>query len=294
VILLPRGKYDKYVVQELHDPFPPEVSKLYSAVAKRVLWIDEKLVPGSFQMNCSWYLRPIPEGPPAHTHDSNEIVGFFGNAPDDPYNLHGEVEFWLGDQPQKITKTAMVFIPAGLKHAPLIVKSCDRPIFHYSVVTSGQWSSDKLNETHNPEKDYGKYVITELKAPAFPPQFIADYQSFATRVLWMDSRVCPDAFQMNVSWYCKPKKHAPAPHKHDVDEIIGFFGGNADDPYNLNGKVEFWLEDQQFIIDKSTLFFVPAGMSHAPLIIRRADRPIFHFSVVTGGTYSLKITEKAR
>jgi hypothetical protein len=24
---------------------------------------------------------------------------------------------------------------------------------------------------------------------------------------------------------------------------------------------------------------------HCPLIIRRVDRPIFHFSVVTGGTY---------
>jgi quercetin dioxygenase-like cupin family protein len=283
-----KGKYDKYVVQDFHDPFPPEVSKAYSKVAKRVLWIDEKIVPGAFQMNCSWYLKSIPQGPPSHTHDVNEIVGFFGNDPEDPYNLHGEVEFWLGDQPQKIDKTAMVFLPAGLKHSPLTVKRCDRPIFHFSVVTSGQWSSDRLDETHKPEDDYGKYVVTELKAPDFPQQFIAEYKTFATRVLWMDNRVCPGAFQMNVSWYCKPKNHAPAPHVHDVDEIIGFFGGNADDPYNLNGEVEFWLEDQRFIINKSTFFFAPAGMRHAPLVIHRADRPIFHFSVVKGGTYSLK------
>lgn len=288
---MPRGQYNKYVVQDLHEPFSPEVAARYAAFAKRILWIDDKVVPGAFQMNCSWYLKPITQGPPAHTHDADEIIGFFGNDPDDPYNLHGEVEFWLGDQPQKITRTAMVFIPAGLKHSPLLLKRVDAPIFHYSVVTSGQWSMDKLNETHQPEKDYSKYVVTELKAPAFRPEFIAEYKTFAKRVLWMDKNVVPGAFQMNVSWYCKPKNHAPVPHVHDVDEIIGFFGGNADDPYNLNGEVEFWMEDQQFIINKSTYFFAPAGMKHCPLIIRHVDRPIFHFSIVTGGTYELKTKE---
>jgi quercetin dioxygenase-like cupin family protein len=287
-----KGKYDKYVVQTLKAPFSKEVMEAYSKVATRVLWMDDKVVPGAFQMNCSWYRKPIPKGPPAHTHDVDEIVGFYGNDPDDPYNLHGEVEFWLGDQPQRITKTAMVFIPAGLKHSPLTVVRCDRPIIHFSVIPTGQWSMDNLNATHKPEKDYSKYVITDLRAPAFKPEFIKEYKTFATRILWMDKNVVPGAFQMNTSWYCKPKNHAPVAHVHDVDEIIGFVGGNVDDPYNLNGEVEFWIEDQQFIINKSTFFFAPAGTYHCPLIIRRADRPIFHFSVVTGGTYSLKNKEK--
>jgi hypothetical protein len=59
----------------------------------------------------------------------------------------------------------------------------------------------------------------------------------------MDKNVVPGAFQMNVSWYCKPQNHAPVPHKYDVDEIIGFFGGDANAPYNLNVEVEMWLED---------------------------------------------------
>jgi hypothetical protein len=33
------------------------------------------------------------------------------------------------------------------------------------------------------------------------------------------------------------------------------------------------------------MLFIPAGMKHCPLIIKRADRPIFHFTVVTGGQY---------
>ena len=283
-----KSAFSKYVVQELKASFSAEAAAAYAKFAKRILWIDEKVVPGAFQMNCSWYLKSNEKGPPAHTHDVNEILGFFGNDPDDPYNLHGEVEFWLGDQKLIINKTAMVFIPAGVKHSPLILKRVDKPIFHFSVVISGHWDTHSLKETRKPESDYNKYVVTELKVPTFKPEFVEAYQKFATRVLWMDKNVIPEAFQMNVSWYCKPARHAPEPHKHEDDEIIGFFGGDASDPYNLNGEVEMWMGDEQFILTKSTLLFAPAGMSHCPLIIRRADRPIFHFSVVTGGIYVSK------
>jgi mannose-6-phosphate isomerase-like protein (cupin superfamily) len=285
--------YDKYVVQELKAPFTAEQAAQYAKFSKRILWIDKDVVPGAFQMNCSWYMKPIPGSPPPHTHPEDEILGFFGNDPDDPYNLHGEVEMWLGDQKFIITKTAMIFIPGGLKHCPLKLVRCDKPIFHFSVITGGKWGMDKLQETRKPNEDYSRNVVTELKTPAnFKPEFVAEYKTFATRVLWMDKNVVPGAFQMNVSWYCKPKNHAPVAHKHEADEIIGFFGGDYKDPYNLNGEVEMWMEDQQFLLTKSTYLFAPAGMNHCPLIIRRADRPIFHFSIVTSGTYELKTAGK--
>ena len=33
------------------------------------------------------------------------------------------------------------------------------------------------------------------------------------------------------------------------------------------------------------MIFVPAGMKHCPLILRRIDRPVFHFTTVTGHKY---------
>ena len=75
------------------------------------------------------------------------------------------------------------------------------------------------------------------------------------------------------------------PHTHDSDEIIGFFGNSSEDPYDLGGEIEIWLEDEKHIITKSALVFVPAGMKHCPLILRRVDRPIFHFTTVPGGRY---------
>jgi mannose-6-phosphate isomerase-like protein (cupin superfamily) len=281
------SKYSQYVVQDLKEPFPPEIAKRYATIAKRVLWIDNKLVPGAFQMNCSWYFKKLEKGPEEHVHDSNEILGFFGNDPNDPYNLHGEVEFWLGGKKQVINRTAMVFIPSGMRHCPLILKRVDRPIFHFSVVTEGQWVTKKPQTNNDPHYDYSKHVVTELRAPDFGPKFVEEYKKFATRILWMDKNVVPGAFQMNCAWYCNPQAHAPTPHKHTSDEIIGFFSGDMNNPYDLGAEIEMWLEDEKFILTKSTMLFAPAGMNHCPLIIRHADRPVFHFSVVTEDTYRL-------
>jgi len=138
------------------------------------------------------------------------------------------------------------------------------------------------------DSKYGKYIVTELKTPQFTPEAVASYAAFATRILWMDEKVVDGAFQLNCSWYRKPKEYLVEGHTHDCDEIIGFFGSNPDDPYDLGAEIEFWLEDEKHIITRSCLIFVPKGMKHCPLILRRVDRPVFHFSTVTSGRYELK------
>ena len=71
-------------------------------------------------------------------------------------------------------------------------------------------------------------------------------------------------------------------HTHDYDEVLSFFGTNPEDPHDLCGEIEFWMEDEKHTLTKSSMIFVPKGLRHSPLIIRRVDRPIFHFS--TGKT----------
>ncbi len=93
---------------------------------------------------------------------------------------------------------------------------------------------------------------------------------------------------MNCSWYLRPpdiKTPEQQSHRHEADEIIGFFGANPENPYDLGAEVEFWLEDEMHLITTSAMIFVPKGMKHCPLILRRVDRPIFHFSVLTRGLY---------
>jgi hypothetical protein len=137
------SKYGKYIVTDLKSPHSPEQVARYAQWATRILWMDDKVVDGAFQMNCAWYLRPpatpTPESSGSHTHDTDEIIGFFGNNPEAPYDLGGEVEFWLEDEQHILTRTCMIFVPGGMKHCPLKILRVDRPIFHFSTVTSGQY-----------------------------------------------------------------------------------------------------------------------------------------------------------
>ncbi len=136
------------------------------------------------------------------------------------------------------------------------------------------------------DSKYGKYIVTELKIPEEKQKIAAAYSKFANRILWMDENVVAGAFHMNTAWYLKASPTVEdTPHVHDTDEIIGFFGSNPDDPYDLGGEIEIWLEDEKHIINRTAMLFVPAGMQHCPLVIRRVDRPIFHFTTVTGGRY---------
>lgn len=136
------------------------------------------------------------------------------------------------------------------------------------------------------DSKYDRYIVTELKIPEEKQKIAAAYSKYANRILWMDENVVEGAFHMNTAWYLKASQTLEdAPHVHDTDEIIGFFGSNPDDPYNLGGEIEIWLEDEKHIITRTAMLFVPAGMRHCPLVIRRVDRPIFHFTTVTGGRY---------
>jgi len=133
---------------------------------------------------------------------------------------------------------------------------------------------------------YGKYVITDLIVPEEKKKIEADYSKYARRILWMDENVVEGAFHMNTAWYLKEATTLEdKPHVHDADEIIGFFGNDPANPHDLGGEIEIWLEDEKQVITKSALLFVPAGMRHCPLILKRVDRPIFHFTTVPGGRY---------
>ena len=139
---------------------------------------------------------------------------------------------------------------------------------------------------------YGKYIVTDLVVPEEKRKIETAYSRYARRILWMDENVVEGAFHMNTAWYLRAAETLEdRPHVHDADEIIGFFGNDPDHPHDLGAEIEIWLEDEKHVITRSALLFVPAGMKHCPLILRRVDRPVFHFTTVPGGRY-IKEDEK--
>jgi hypothetical protein len=140
------------------------------------------------------------------------------------------------------------------------------------------------------EMKYGKYIITEpksgLKLPSYRVNPAKDTQDVATRLLWLDDDVVKGAFYIECVWYWQasdmPRAQA---HTHDYDEVIALIGTNPEDLHDLGGEIELWLDDEKHLLTKSCLVYVPRGLKHTPMYLRRVDRPIFHFSAATGRTY---------
>ena len=138
------GTYGKYFVQELQEPESlkaPEFCEMYRKFANRVLWIDGNVVPGAFQMNTAWYFA-VPENGPfmtEHVHDYDELIGFYGSNPDDPYDLGGVIEFSINGETHRLTRTTLIFVPGGTTHNPLRILDVKRPIFHFSAVTNTKY-----------------------------------------------------------------------------------------------------------------------------------------------------------
>ena len=66
-------------------------------------------------------------------------------------------------------------------------------------------------------------------------------------------------------------------HKEGCNEIVLHIGGDHKHPEDLGAEIEFTVDNEKHIITKSFAAFVPAGVQHGPLIIRKVVRPIFHF-----------------
>ena len=127
------------------------------------------------------------------------------------------------------------------------------------------------------ERKYEKYIQTELKLPQNAREWDIEHQYYdrATRILWLEDEIMKGAFSVICSWYWKATEKEGSPsHVHDFDEVVGFLGSDYENPADLGGEVEFWLEDEKYMLTKSCLIFCPKGLRHCPLRVVRADRPI--------------------
>jgi mannose-6-phosphate isomerase-like protein (cupin superfamily) len=144
------------------------------------------------------------------------------------------------------------------------------------------------------ELKYQKYILTDLKLPEEVQERAAEYNERATRVLWLEDWVIKGAPSIISSWYWKATEIEGTPsHKHDFDEVLGFFGSDPKNPHDLGGEVELWLEDEKYIIKNSCLIFIPKGLRHCPLRVVKVDRPIFFLAVSTTSEYVKKNIRRA-
>ncbi len=143
------------------------------------------------------------------------------------------------------------------------------------------------------ELKYSKYIVTEplseeaAKAKGLISRPKVPGQKPGGRLLWIDNDFVKGAFYMEVAHLSTPGRGdmGVKPHTHDHNEIIGFVGTNEGNPFELNGVVEFWLDDEKHVLTKNCLIFVPAGLKHCPYSVHDLKTPLIHFTVTNNPDY---------
>jgi hypothetical protein len=79
-----------------------------------------------------------------------------------------------------------------------------------------------------------------------------------------------------IGFGCLPKPFTMIPdsHKHDFDQFLMFFGGDPNNFLEFDAEVELTLDGQINLITYACWVFIPKGLMHCPLIIKRVGKPI--------------------
>ena len=130
-------KYGNHIVSE---PKPGD-AHIDSDIIKFPFYVDEEVVPGAYYLMAPSFMATTGRGAPdkEHSHDYDEYLIFLGTNQKDPKDLGGEVELWLGGEQHFITKSCAVFIPAGMKHAPIYFKRIDTPIWYLATAPTPKY-----------------------------------------------------------------------------------------------------------------------------------------------------------
>jgi hypothetical protein len=124
---------------------------------------------------------------------------------------------------------------------------------------------------------YDKYIIKEPFAKSIFKEVVAP-QFYIS-----GARNCNGAnFSLGWSFLTEPFLMVGEAHKHDFDQIICFLGGNPMNIKDFDAEVELYLgeEKEKYIIDSSSFVYVPKGMMHCPLNVKRVTKPIMFIDVV--------------
>lgn len=293
---------------------------------EHVLYIDEKIGTGNLYSECLWFMSDDmidPEykkkmdemmakfaeqknsmkeedmpGPKPHSHPFDEIFTFFGSDFDNPDDLCAEIDFVLEDEPVKITRSGIFYVPAGMKHSPVNMHRMDRSIFHFSMGFTDSYYHDVLIDKGGEYSGKGgmaNYLVNgdrsgSIKLPSYrkelPEGFIYPIAQLNSDIL-PQSKVNSEAFWIysEDKTGIKGNVNLADEHSHPFQQAIGFFGSDLNDIHNLHGEVELWVQGKPYRMNKSFCAVIPSGMEHGPVIVRNVKKPIFHYTAGNSGKY---------
>lgn len=129
------SQYAKHV---LRNPMG-QLERDGQVVFRGVLGLPEVLKT-KCQLLYSIVTRPHVNEATPHIHDFPIVMSFIGSDPNNISDFDAEIEFYLGGEKQVITTTAIVSVPPGLAHCPLIFKRIGKPIVFLEVMLTDNYA----------------------------------------------------------------------------------------------------------------------------------------------------------
>ena len=136
------GKYQKYIKNPQNLQI--KLSDTYPVVFKKVIVDNTR-----FGYNVALALRLITEPSswihPAHSHNFQEYIAWYGADPNNPDNFEAEIVFHMGEEKEKYVfmKPTIVSLPPGLVHCPLEYTEICKPIIQLTIQVTGE---DNMND----------------------------------------------------------------------------------------------------------------------------------------------------
>jgi hypothetical protein len=115
----------------------------------------------------------------------------------------------------------------------------------------------------------------------YSDRFITDTGFEATHVLKVDQTRLRDFFAVDCTWFWRsePDQIVDCARISDCNQVIGLVGANPEDPFSLAGEMTVWIDGKKNLLKRSSLIFVPAGVTFGPVQINHMEQPIFYSSI---------------
>ncbi len=300
----------KYAIFYDIKPMPPEMAALIKQMQQksqstvegtRIVDLDTTRAEGAPYMDFVWLWKGSAKGysEEEHTHNFDEAIGFIGSkGAQDPRDLGGEMEVWLGGEKYLITKSCLIFVPKGLKHCPIRFNRIDTPVlfFTFGLATSYSRTATKFQQDKSAERNYEKYISYDVNPSKVSPEAVKRMSernkkigSTVTGTRLLDLDKVEGSFYTDFVWLWpgSAKGNSEVEHSHDFDEVLGFIGAKGQqNPHDVGGEIEVWVGGEKHLINKSCLIWVPKGTKHCPIRFSRIDSPVLFFTVGKAARYS--------
>jgi hypothetical protein len=135
------------------------------------------------------------------------------------------------------------------------------------------------------ELKYSQYFLDAVKEMSPKPG-----ESMQGVVVGMDSWPGISDITCNFAFLpvTKPGLMPDPPHTHDTDEFLYFLPANPLDMNDFQAEIEIALgeEWEKHVMTKPTVLYIPRGLQHCPLNIKRVDKPFFFGHIMNTPKYT--------